>query len=74
MVFWNSNSHKELANKKCVDDSKGDGSILSFFHMLDIYLEVEVSVENKTNNFTPYDKKQTTDTTINLFWSKREYL
>ena len=72
MVFWNPNSDNELANKKCVDDSKGDGIVLSFIQMLDIYLKV--SVENKTNNLTPYDKIQFTDTTIKWFPNRGENL
>ena len=55
-------SDNELANKKCVDGSIGQGIVLRFNQTLQNYLKV--SVGNDTYNLTKYDKIQITDTTI----------
>ena len=55
-------SDNELSNKKIVDDSIGEGTIVRFSQALQNYLKV--SVGNDTYNLTKYDKKQITDTTI----------
>ena len=55
-------SHHELSNKKYVDDSIGEGTILRFNQTLQNYLKV--SVGNDAYNLTKYDKIQITDTTI----------
>ena len=51
----------ELSNKKYVDDSIGEGTIVRFNQTLQNYLIV--SVGNDTRNLTKYDKIQITDTT-----------
>ena len=52
----------ELANKKCVDGSIGQGIVLRFSQTLQNYLKV--SVGNDIYNLTKFDKIQITDTTI----------
>ena len=51
---------KELSNKKWVDDSIGESTLLRFNQTLQIYLKV--SVGNDTHNLTKYDKNQVFDT------------
>ena len=55
------NSDNELARKKYIDDSVGEGTLLRFNQTLSNYLKV--SVGNDTHNLTKYDKIQITDTT-----------
>ena len=55
-------SDNELANKKYIDDSIGEGTLLRFNQTLENYLKV--SVGNDTYNLTKYDKIPITDTTI----------
>ena len=54
-------SYNELANKKYVDDSIEDGTILRFKQTLEKYLKR--SVGNDTYNLTKYNQIQLTDTT-----------
>ena len=54
-------SDNELSNKKYVDDSIGEGTLLRFYQTLQNYLKV--SVGNDTYNLSKYDKLQITDTT-----------
>ena len=54
-------SDNELANKKYVDDSIGEGNVLRFNQTLQNYLKV--SVGNDTYNLYKYDKMQITDAT-----------
>ena len=54
-------SDNELSNKKYVDDSIEEGTLLRFNQTLQNYLKV--SVGNDTYNLTKYDKIQITDTT-----------
>ena len=54
-------SDNELSNKKYVDESIGEGTIVGFNQTLQNYLKV--SVGNNTYNLTKYDKIQITDTT-----------
>ena len=60
-VNRNPNLDNELSNKKYVDDSIGEGTILRFSQTLENYLKV--SVGNDTYNLTKYNKIQITDTT-----------
>ena len=55
------NLDNELSNKKYVDDSIGEGTLLRFNQTLQNYLKF--SVGNDTYNLTKYDKIQITDTT-----------
>ena len=55
-------SDNKVANKKFVDDSVGDGSVLRFNQTLENKLKV--SVGNDTYNLTKDDKNQIIDTTI----------
>ena len=55
-------SDNEVTNKKYVDDSKGEGTLLRFNQTLTNYLKV--SVGKNTYNLTKYDKIQLTDTTV----------
>ena len=55
-------SDNDLSNKKFVDDSIGEGTIVRFNQTLQNYLED--CVGNGTYNKTKYDKIQITDTTI----------
>ena len=61
-VNRNPSSDNELANKKYIDDSIGEGTLLRFNQTLTNYLKV--SVGDDTYNLTKYDKIQLTDTTI----------
>ena len=60
-VNRNPNLDNELSNKKYVDDSIGESTILRFSQTLEIYLKV--SVGNDTYNLTKYNKIQIIDTT-----------
>ena len=60
-VNRNPTSDNEVSNKKYVEDSIGEGTILKFNQTLENYLKV--SVGNDTYNLTKYDKIQITDTT-----------
>ena len=60
-VNRNLTSDNELSNKKYVDDSIAEGTIVRFNQTLERYLQV--SVRNDTYNITKYDKLQITDTT-----------
>ena len=55
-------SDNEITNKKYVDDSIGECTMLRFNQTLQNYLKV--SVGNDTYNLTKYDKIQLTDSTI----------
>ena len=55
------NLDDELSNKKYVDDSIGEGTLLRFNQTLQNYLKI--SVGNVTYNLTKYDKIQIIDTT-----------
>ena len=55
-------SDEELSNKKYVDDSIGEGTIVRFNRSLQNYSNV--SVGNDKYHLTKYDKVQITDTTI----------
>ena len=57
----NPRSDKEVSNKKHVDDSIGEGTLLRFNQTLDNYLKV--SIGNDTYNLTKYNKVQIIDTT-----------
>ena len=61
-VNRNHDLDNELANKKYVDDSLGEGNVLRFIQTKDNFLEV--SVGNDTYNLTNFDKMQITDITI----------
>ena len=50
----------------------GEGTIVRFNQTLQNYLKV--SVRNATNNFTKYDKIQTTVTTIIIYTNTGGYL
>ena len=71
-VNRNPNSDNELSNKKYVDDSIGDGTILRFNQTLQNYLKV--SVGNDTYNLAKYDKIKITDTTIIKYPNTGGYL
>ena len=60
-VNRNPNLDNELSNKKYVDNSIGEGTLLRFNQTLENYLKV--SVGNDTYNLTKYNKIQITDTT-----------
>ena len=60
-VNRNPNLDNELSNKKYVDDSIGEGTILRFSQTLENYLKV--SVGNDTYNLIKYNKIQIIDTT-----------
>ena len=55
-------SDNELANKKYIDDSIGEETLLRFLQTLENYLKV--SVGNYTYNLIKYDEIQIIDTTI----------
>ena len=57
----NPSSYNEVSNKKSVDDSIGESTLLRFNQTLQNYLKA--SVGNDTYNLTNYDKLQITDTT-----------
>ena len=61
IVNRNPSADDELSNKKYVDDSIGEGTIIRFNQTLENY--VKVSVGNDTYNLTKHDKIQITDTT-----------
>ena len=61
IVNRNPNSDSELANKKCVDDSKDGGNFLRFNQTLQNYLKDTVG--NYTYNLTKHDKIQITHVT-----------
>ena len=61
-VNRNPNSHKELVDKKYLDDELDKNTVLRFNQTLQNYLKV--SVRSDTNNLTKYDKIQFTDTTF----------
>ena len=61
-VNRNPSSGNELANKKYIDDSIVEGTLLRFNKTLQNYLKV--SVGNDVYNLTKYDKIQLTDTTV----------
>ena len=61
-VNRNPSSDNELANKKYIDDSIVEGTLLRFNQTLQNYLKV--SVGNDVYNLTKYDKIQLTDTTV----------
>ena len=65
-------SDNELANKKYIDDSIGEGTIVRFNQTLQNYLKV--SDGNDTYNLTKYDKIQITDTTIIKYPNTGGYL
>ena len=60
-VNRNPSSDNELANKKYIDDSIGEGTLLRFNQSLENYLKV--SVGNDTYNLSKYNKISITDTT-----------
>ena len=64
-VNRNPSSDNEVSNKKYVDDSIGEGTLLRFNQTLENYLKV--SVGNDTYNLTKYKKIQITDTTETKF-------
>ena len=61
-VNRNPSLDNELANKKYIDDSIAEGTLLRFNQTLTNYLKL--SVGNDTYNLTKYDKIQLTDTTV----------
>ena len=65
-------SDDELSNKKYVDDSIGEGTILRFNQTLQNYLKV--SVGNDTYNLTKYDRIQITDATKTKYPNAGGYL
>ena len=71
-VNRDSSSDNELANKKFIDDSKGESTLLRFNQTLENYLKV--SVGNDTYNLTKYDKIQIMDTTNIKYPNKGGYL
>ena len=71
-VNRNPSSNNELSNKKYVDDSIREGTLLRFNQTLENY--PKVSVGNDTYNSTKYDKIQITDTTIVKYPNTGGYL
>ena len=71
-VNRNPNSDNELSNKKYVDDSIGEGTIVRFSQTLQNYLKV--SVGNDTYNLTKYNKIQLTDITVMKAGNTGSYL
>ena len=61
-VNRNATSDNEVSNKKSLDDSIGEGTIVRFNKTLQNYLKL--SVGKDTYNLTKYDRIQITDTTI----------
>ena len=61
-VIRNPSSDNEMANKKYIDDSIGEGTIVRFNQTPENY--PKESVGNNTYNLTKYDKIHCTDTTI----------
>ena len=72
MVNRNPNSDNELASKKYVDDSIGQGNDLIFNQILENYLKV--SFGNDTYNPTKNEKIRNTDTTIFICPNTGSYL
>ena len=72
VVNRNPSSDNELANKKYVDDSIGEGKLLKLNRILQSYLKK--SVGNDTNNLTNYDKTQFKDTTFTKYPNTVGYL
>ena len=66
------NLENELSNKKHVDDSIAEGTLLSFNQTLGKYLKVAVG--NDTYNLTKHNKIQITDTTEIKFPNTGGYL
>ena len=62
------NLDNELSNKKYVDDSIAEGTLLRFNQTLENYLKV--SIGNDTYNLTKYNKIQIIDTTQTKFPNK----
>ena len=71
-VIRDPSSDNELANKRYIDDSIGEATIVRLNQTLANYLKV--SVGNDTYNLTKYDKIQITDTTIIIYPNTGEYL
>ena len=71
-VNRNPNLDNELSNKKYVDDSIGEGTLIRFNQTLQNYLKV--SVGNGTYNLTKYDKIEITDSTIIKYPNTGGYL
>ena len=65
-------SDNELANRKLVDDSTGEGNVLVFNQTLENYLKV--SAGNDTYSLSKNDKIQITDTTIIKYPNTGSYL
>ena len=65
-------SDNELANKKYIDDSIGEGTIVRYSRRLKKYLKVSVGTD--TYNITKHDTIQITDTTINKHPNTGGYL
>ena len=57
-----SSSDNEVSNKKYIDDSIGEGTLLRFIQTLENYLKI--SVGGDTYNLTKYDKIEIVDTTV----------
>ena len=68
----NPGSEKKVTNKKYVDDSIEEGTILRFNQTLQNYLNV--SIGDEVYNLTKYDKIQTTDATKIKYPNTRGYL
>ena len=66
------NSNKEVANKKLIEDSKGEGTKFRFNQTLQNY--PKISVGNDTYNLTNYDTRQVIDTTIIKYPNTGGYL
>ena len=64
----NHSSDNEVSNKKFVDDSTGEVTIVRFVQTLENYLKI--FVENDTYNLTKYNKIQIIDTTEIKFPNK----
>ena len=65
-------SDNELANKKYIVDSIGEGTIVRFNQTLENYLKVSTGID--FYNLTKYDKIQITDTTLNIYPNTGGYL
>ena len=71
-VNRNPSSDNQVANKKYIDDSIEDSTILRFNQTLENYLKV--SVGNNTYNLTKYNKIQFTDTAVMKAGNSGAYL
>ena len=71
-VHRNSTSSDEPSNKKYVDDSIGEGTIVRFIQSLQNFLKVTVGVD--VYNLTKYDRIQNTDITIIKYPNRGGYL